>query len=243
MESVLELLRRNDPAVDEEFLLRVLGDVQCPAAVCHAIAQNRRYTAMYSVCVRLVEHPATPQSETAKLVHYLYWFDLLRLSVAMQVPPPSRRAIDKQLLLRVEKLTVGERISSAKRCGPTLIRVFLFDADPRVFEALLHNPRLREDDLLLLASSTRAGAQQLQLLASDPKWAFRRSIRKALVLNPVTPRSVAASQLRHLNRRDLLEILSLPTTSVYLRRCIERLRGPEEGLIRADFPAGLARNE
>jgi hypothetical protein len=41
-------------------------------------------------------------------------------------------------------------------------------------------------------------------------------------MNPSTPRSVAASQLRFLSRRDLRIIHDDPDTSTYVRRCIER---------------------
>src|ERR1700753_1456628 len=85
-EEVLDLVRKNDARIDEPFLLRLLSDPQCPPAVCHAIAQNRRFTAIYEVRRRLVAHRATPQGEAARLVYYLYWFDLLRLSTEMQVP-------------------------------------------------------------------------------------------------------------------------------------------------------------
>jgi hypothetical protein len=42
-------------------------------------------------------------------------------------------------------------------------------------------------------------------------------------MNPRTPRSTAASQLRFLTAQDLHRIHRNPSTSVYLRRCIERL--------------------
>jgi hypothetical protein len=170
-----------------------------------------------------VGHRQTPQAHAVKLVHYLYWFDLLRLSIDVQVPAPVRRAIETQLLLRVDKLTLGERISSARACSPALIKVFLYDPDPKVFAALLINKRLREDDLLALVSSDRATAEQLLMIASDPRWSFRYALRKALVLNPLTPRAAAASQLRFLRRLDLRRIHANPETSTYLRRCIERM--------------------
>ncbi len=160
----------------------------------------------------------------AKLVHYLHWFDLVRLSVDMTVPAPVRRAIDTQLLARVKELTLGERIASARRCGVALMRHFLFDPEPRVFAALLVNQRMREDDLLALAISERATREQLTILSGDIKWAFRYSIRKALIMNPNTPRAIAAAQLKHLSVADLRKVYHHPDTTVYLRRCIERLR-------------------
>jgi hypothetical protein len=91
----------------------------------------------------------------------------------------------------------------------------------------LVNQRLREDDLVLLASGDRASVEKLLILAGDRKWSSRYAIRKALVMNPLTPRSTAASQLRFLSARDLRAIHGNPSTSVYLRRCIERLQEGE----------------
>ena len=209
--------------LSEDETLAVLANRYVTPQVISRIARLPRLTGFYSVRLRLVAHRQTPQAHAVKLVHYLYWFDLLRLAADVKVPAAVRRAIDTQLLNRVDQLSLGERISSARRCGTALIRHFLFDPDPKVFEALLVNSRLREDDLIFLASSPQATIEQLRMLAADPKWSFRYAIRKALVLNPNTPRSAAASQLRYLSRIDLQRIHSNPATSVYLRRCIERL--------------------
>lgn len=212
-------------SLTEEEVLAIIENRFVTPRLLSKIAQTPRLTGFYSVRLRLVAHRQTPQAHAVKLVHYLYWFDLLRLSIDVQVPAPVRRAIDSALVLRADKLTLGERIASARACSPALIKVFLYDPEPRVFAALLINKRLREDDLLALVSSNRATGEQLLMIATDPKWSFRYSLRKALVLNPATPRSAAASQLRHLTRTDLRRIHANPDTSTYLRRCIERLTG------------------
>lgn len=218
----------NLAAFSEDEVLGVLDNPYVTPRILSRIAQTPRLTGFYSVRLRLAAHRQTPQAHAVKLVHYLHWFDLLRLSIDVQVPAPIRRAIDTQLVLRVDKLTLGERIASARSCSAALIKIFLFDSDPKVFAALLINKRLREDDLLTLVSSDRATEEQLLLISSDPKWSFRYSLRKALVLNPATPRSAAASQLRFLTRRDLRRIHSNPTTSTYLRRCIERMHSDRD---------------
>lgn len=206
----------------EDEALTVLDNAHCTAAVCGVLARNQRLTAFYSVRLRLVQHRATPLTHAVKLVHYLHWPDLLRVSVDVTVPPQVRRAIDTQLLARLSKLSLGEKIAAAKRCSAALINVLLFDPDPNVFAALLINQLVREEDLLLLAGSDSASAEKLRLLAADQKWSSRYAIRRALVVNPSTPRSVAASQLRFLSRRDLRSIHDDPATTIYLRRCIER---------------------
>lgn len=209
----------------EEEALAILENRYVTPQICQQIARSQRLTAFYSVRLRLVALRQTPQAHAVKLIHYLYWFDLLRLSVDVKVPPTVRRAIDQLLLTNVNKLTVGERVASARHCNGTLAKALMFDPELSVFEALLENQRLREEDLVALASSPRAAPEQLRLLSDHRKWSYRYAIRKALVLNPLTPRAAAASQLRHLRRTDLRAIHGNPSTSTYLRRCIERLIG------------------
>lgn len=212
----------------EQEVLAILANPFVSVQMLQQIAQSQRLTGFYSVRLALVTHRATPQAHATKLVHYLHWPDLVRISTNVQVPSPVRRAIDTLLLLRVDKLTLGEKIAAARACSHALIKALLFDPDPKVFAALLINQRLREDDLLLLANSGRATVEQLILLGGDHRWSYRYAIRKALVLNPSTPRATAASQLRYLSRRDLVMIHSRADTSIYLRRCIERLQRPND---------------
>lgn len=223
-EELAGLLDRGVASLTEDDALSIIDHPFVTSAIIQKLAQDPRLSSFYAVRLKLVAHRKTPQMYAAKLVHYLHWPDLVRLSVDVMVPAPVRRAIDTQLLARVTELTLGERIASARRCSLALIKHFIFDPDPKVFAALLVNQRLREDELLALIASERATREQLALLANDIKWSFRYAIRRALVLNPTTPRSIAAAQLRHLTVADLRNIYHRAETSVYLRRCIERLR-------------------
>ena len=234
-DELADFFAENLSHLNEDEALAVLDNPYITPKNCQAIAQNQRLSAYYSMRVKLVAHRQTPQAYATKLIHYLYWPDLVRLSVEVTVAATVRRAIDTVLLTRVGKLALGERISAARRCSAALIKVLLFDRDPRVFASLLINPRVREDDVLVLAISPEATADQLTMLAADRKWGLRYMIRKALVLNAITPRAVAASQLRYLSRRDLVSIHENPSTSTYLRRCIERL-GPSPGPSRHPLP-------
>lgn len=223
-EELAQFVAENVKHLTEDEALAILDNPYVTTAICQTVAQNQRLTGFYSVRLRLTAHRRTPLAHATKLVHYLYWPDLLRLSTDVTVPAPVRRAIDTQLFIRLDKLTLGEKIASARRCSHALIKVLVFDPDPKVFAALLVNQRLKEEDLLLLAISPDAGPEQLAMLAADPRWSYRYAIRKALATNPHTPRAIAASQLRYLSVADLRQIYLDAGTSVYLRRCIERLR-------------------
>src|SRR5206468_5832918 len=136
-EDLLHFVKENVRNLLEDEALAVLDNPYVTTAVCQTISQDQRLTAFYSVRLRLVAHKQTPQAHAVKFVHYLYWSDLVRLSVDVKVPAPVRRAIDTLLVNKIDKLTLGERITSAKRCSHALIKELLFDPDPKVFEALL----------------------------------------------------------------------------------------------------------
>ncbi|MHB0972160.1 MAG: hypothetical protein ACYC7A_05990 [Thermoanaerobaculia bacterium] len=209
--------------IGEDEAIAVLENRFCSSDLCLVISQSPRLTSFYSIRLRLVAHRHTPLHAAMKFVHYLYWRDLLRLSTNFGVAPQIRRAIDKQLAASLSERTLGERIATAKICSRDLLRQMLFDPDPKVFTALLANPRMTEDDLIYLIASTRATPEQLTMIASHAKWSVRRPVRMALVVNPDTPRATAASQLLHLTAREREEVLGNPALSTYLRRCIERL--------------------
>lgn len=211
-------------SLTEKEALAVLENRFCSSQICSQIAQSTRLTSFYSVRAKLIAHRNTPQGHAMKYVHHLQWRDLLRYSTDMRILPAVRRAIDVQMLTRLPKLTLGERIASAKVCSRELIKKLLYDPDPKVFESLLNNPRLSEEDLVACIESGKVRGANLAFIADHSKWAFRYPVRRSLAMNTETPRGVAASQLRYLQRDDLNALMRRPETSTYLRRCIERLK-------------------
>src|SRR5215210_4013424 len=91
----------------EDEALAILDNPYATPRILAKIAQTARLTGFYSVRRKLVAHRQTPQAHAVKLVHYLYWFDLVSLSLDVQVPAPVRRAIDTQLVNRAERLSLG----------------------------------------------------------------------------------------------------------------------------------------
>lgn len=216
-------------SMNEAEALAVLANPFCTSELCEAISQTQRLTSFYSICVRLVAHRATPQVHAMRFVHHLFWPDLLRLSVDVRIHPSVRHMIERQLVTRVAKRALGEKISAARICGRDLIGVMIHDPSPRVFGALLVNARLREDDLTALIGSGRASVEKLVMIGDDMRWSSRYEIRLALVRNVSTPRAIAARQLRFLKRQDLEAVLENEKTTVYVRRCIEKLIEPGAG--------------
>ncbi|HEY0590560.1 MAG TPA: hypothetical protein VGF40_02240 [Thermoanaerobaculia bacterium] len=207
----------------EDEALLVLENRFCTPAIAQRIALDPRLTSYYSVRAALVRHRATPQAHALKFIHHLYWGDLLKFSTEMTIGAPVRRAIEQQMLARLPKITLGEKITAARICSREIVRALLVDPSPRVFEALLVNPRLVEPDLLSHIGTGRATSQQLSLIAANPRWGFRLTVRRALVLNAETPKGVAAAQLPYLPKGELVAMLRHPQISAYVKMCIEKI--------------------
>ncbi|HVT43727.1 MAG TPA: hypothetical protein VMT00_04990 [Thermoanaerobaculia bacterium] len=221
-DELIELVNDCLDRLGEDELLAVLGNRYCTSQLCLLVASHPRASSSYRIRARLVEHRATPQAHALKFVHYLYWPDLLRISIDVRVPPAVRRAVDKQLVTKIQKMALGEKMAAARRCSRELVKVLLFDPSPRVFRELLINQRLQEEDLVALLATDHVTVEKLTMTANHAKWSSRYSVRIALVKNASTPRGIAASQLRFLRAVDLRALHDDVQTSVYLRRCIER---------------------
>lgn len=146
-EDLERFVEEGGAALLEDEALLVLENRFCTPAIAQRIAQDSRLTSYYTVRAALVRHRATPQAHALKFVHHLFWADLLKFSTDTTIPPPVRRAIEQQMLVRLPKVTLGEKITAARVCSQGLVRALLVDPNARVFEALLVNPRLVEPDL------------------------------------------------------------------------------------------------
>lgn len=211
--------------LEEDEAIAVLTNRFCTGPICSRIASEPRLTSFYQVKLRLVSCRSSPQHVSHRFVRHLYWSDLVRLSTDVKTSPSVRRVIDQQLLAGLVKLSLGEKISMARRCGREVSRVLMKDPDRRVFVALLDNPRIREEDLVALVRAGGAHPEKLRILADHRQWGSRYTIRLALVFNPGTPKSCSAAQLRHLTAADRKELRMHPQTSTYLKACIDRFEG------------------
>jgi hypothetical protein len=106
----------------------------------------------------------------------------------------------------LESLTLGHRKAAARGLrGPLLDRV-LKDPDPRVVAEVLRNPRLRESEVLAIASRRPCPEEVLRRLVRAEAWICRPAVRRAVALNPYAPPRLAIALLPTLSSADLLEV-------------------------------------
>ena len=130
---------------------------------------------------------------------------------------------------------IEARIQKAMTADRDGLKAFLKDPSDKVVMALLANPHINYDDLLVLAKRRDLSSESLGLVAARKFSDEGYKVKLALVNNPRTPRRVALAMLKYLRLRDtayLTQNRALPT----------ELRQAAEGALKAklvSLPLGV----
>ena len=94
---------------------------------------------------------------------------------------------DEALANRLEKISMGERLSLAHRASERIARALLLDSETRIVRAALENPRLTEASIIKALMRRNSSAAFVEAVCRHSKWSPRREIRMALLRNEKTP--------------------------------------------------------
>ncbi|HEX2252510.1 MAG TPA: hypothetical protein VHQ65_04505 [Thermoanaerobaculia bacterium] len=225
-EELAVLLAAHEAELGPEEALAALANPHLDIAGIERVAAQPRLRAAYEVRRALALHPRSPEVLARRFLTALYWRDLTAAGADLRLRPGLRRAADQLLGERLPGLSPGERIAIARRAGGGLIGRFAQERDPRVFAALLENPRLTEGSLLPMIHRERLSAEVLAVVAADPRWGARYPVRLALVRNPATPPQVALRLLPQLKKSDLRAVARDLRLPELVRRRADLLGGP-----------------
>jgi len=207
----------DDPRLGLDELLRLLGSRRVPASVIERIGGDPRWTRHAAVRRRLALHPAAPTRLALRLTPQLGWRDLVEIASDPRRSAVLRRAAERDLEARVEQLTVGEQIALARGAPAAVARSLLGSGEARVLASLLDNPRLREQDVVGIASAADAAPELLARLAGHPEWGGRHAVRLAVAANRRTPIATALRVVAILDRRGLRRLGRDATVSAIVR--------------------------
>ncbi|MFQ5878233.1 MAG: hypothetical protein ACE5JH_11210 [Acidobacteriota bacterium] len=212
-----------NPALTPRHVLLLLKNPHVVVRLIQHITRNRDWMRAYEVRAAIVLHPKTPRAVGMNLVTLLWWRDLARVVDRPPLAPPLRRTAERLLGTRLQEMTLGEKISLARIASRGVINSLRRDDNPMVIRALLHNPRLVEEDVIVIASGPRTPRSVLQVLSEDSRWSARPAVRRAIARHPGTPAQVALGLVRHMTDRDLREVLRGPHVPGLIRVGIQRL--------------------
>jgi len=194
-------------ALTEDLALARLKDPELTSEMVEQICQNAGAMKSRKVRMALASGGRTPRRIALRLIREFYTFELMQFALRPSAPPDLKRVADELLLGRLASITLGERISLARRSSATVAGGLLLDKEPRVWQTALENPKLTEVAIVRALQRTGATVAFVEALSQHPKWSPRLEIRVALLRNAHTPVSRAVEFARRIPERQLRDIL------------------------------------
>lgn len=204
----------SNPALTEDLALRLLKRNDLPAEILERISKNGTIAKSRKVRLSLVEHPRTPRHLSVPMLRHLFTFDLMQVALAPIVPADVKLAAEESLIHRLETVSIGEKITLARRASGRISRELLFDPEARVISTALENSRLTEAAVIQALMRDNVSAKFVELVCHHPRWSVQREVRIALLRNEKTPLARALEFARSLPVTSVPEILRasrLPT--------------------------------
>ena len=187
------------------------------------IYKNRLLRGNYQVARAIVCSRFSPQGIAMNLVPQLRWGDLIKVLRLPYMSGAVKLRIEKHMNEILPRMELGQKVALAKQAPRGLVRLLRMAEEPQVIRALLRNQYFTFEDAMFLASYAGIKSQILGVLAGHPRWNHFKELRRALLRNAHTPRSMVVSLVRGLTEYDLRQLLQDPQLAMYTRRIIVRM--------------------
>ncbi len=205
-----------DPQVTADLALAILKDRNLSSEAIEQISRNTAVMKSRKLRIALAAHPRTPRRISLRLIRELYTFDLMLFALLPAVAADLKRVADELLVARLASITLGERISLARRSSAMVAGALLLDKEARVWQTALENPRLSESGLVKALLRPVATPAFVTAVCHHAKWSVRPEVRCALLRNESVPLSRALEFARRIppaQLRDILHASRLPEKS------------------------------
>jgi hypothetical protein len=190
----------------EDQALAELQRADIGAAEIAVLAKSVATTKSRKVALAIVRHPRTPRHLSIPLLRRMFSFDLMQVTLTPAVAPDIKRAAEEQILARGESLSLGEKISLAKRASGRVAAALLEEAERRVIVPALDNSRLTEALVVQALMNPKALAILFQLVSEHRTWSSRREVQIALLRSEKTPIERAKELAKNFSAEFLREI-------------------------------------
>jgi hypothetical protein len=214
-EQLLAVVRDGGP--DPVEILEVLRNPYCTIEIAELVASRREWASSHLVRERLAGFPGLSVGVALNLLATLPWLSLLHVGQNPRTPPVIRRHAEKKLVERVHTLALGEKVALARLAHRPLFRALIQSGDEPVSVALLDNPRLVENDILVMLNSDRLADSVVLLVSRHRRWGSYYGVRRALAAHRRTPLPIALGLLVQLKRVDLAGLAGDPRVEPRIR--------------------------
>lgn len=194
-------------SLTEDAALALVRSADVTSEALAQLAKNPIVSKSRKVLVALASHPRTPRHLSIPMLRGMFTFDLMNLALTPVVAPDVKRAGEEQLIMRLESLPIGQKITLARRASGRVAAALLQTSDQRIISAALDNKQLSEG--LVVQALMKPGAPEpLYVLVSDHStWQNRREVQTALLRSEKTPLERAQALANNFSPDFLKDIL------------------------------------
>jgi hypothetical protein len=187
------------------------------------VYQNRSLRGHYPVNLALLRCKFTPAPLAINLIQYMRWMDLLNSLRIPTLSGPLRQKIELSLMESLPRRALGEKITLARQAPRGLVRHLRTVADRRVIRPLLTNYHFTYEDAMFIANAPGITPEVLEELALSRRWRTYQEVRRSLLLNTRTPRSMVYPLALTMSEHQIRGALKLPRLTTYTRRILNRV--------------------
>jgi len=188
--------------LDDFQILDVLRSPYCTSQIAEILATSRENLGSQSIREKLAGFPGLSNAQAMNLIGTLSWAALIALAQTPKTPALVRRQAERKLILQVPTMSLGEKIAMARRAHRALFPALITGCDDQILAALLDNPRLVENDLVVLINTGNPPVEFISVVARHHRWGKCYGLRKAIVECPHSPLPLALSVLVQLPKSD-----------------------------------------
>jgi hypothetical protein len=213
-------------AFTEDLALAQLKNRDLPADEVERLSQNTGLMKSRKVRLAMASHPQTPRRMALRLIREFFNFELMHFALTPAAAADLKRVADELLVARLASISLGERISLARRSSQMVAGALLLDKESQVWKPALENPRLTEAAIVKALQRGATSPAFVEAVSHHSKWSYRLEIRAALLRNAHTPLARAIEFARRIppsQLRDILHTSRLPEKiKAYLRKNLEK---------------------
>ncbi len=148
------------PSAERRSALALLERRDLPAETLEQLGHDPAVLKSRKLCVALAAHPRAPRHLALRLLRHFYTADLMQFGLRPSVAADLKHFAAEQLVARLPSVTLGERLTLARRASETVAAALLLDKESRVAHTALENSRLTEA-AVIKRSCARPPAQPL----------------------------------------------------------------------------------
>jgi hypothetical protein len=200
-------LNKASPGLTEDAALGLVKNADVTAEALARLAKNPIASKSRKLVVALASHPRTPRHVSIPLLRGMFTFDLMNFALTPTVAPDLKLAAEEQLIMRLESLPVGQKITLARRASGRVAAALLQTPDQKILSPALDNKQITEALVVQALMKPRAPERLYVLVSHHLAWQLRREIQIALLRSEKTPPERAQEFAKNFSREFLQEMM------------------------------------